>query len=81
MRPESTPDHPPAHTHQHGHVHDHAQSHAHAHLHLHAPEHVHEPVQDLKSPVLIGLAQRLLWVSSLLVTLWLVVYWALRTDG
>jgi hypothetical protein len=28
-----------------------------------------------------GLAQRLLWVISLLVVLWLAVFWALRAHG
>jgi hypothetical protein len=28
-----------------------------------------------------GLAQRLLWVTPLLVVLWLAVFWALRTHG
>jgi hypothetical protein len=31
--------------------------------------------------VLSGLAQRLLWVASLLVVLWLAVFWALRAHG
>jgi ABC-type Zn2+ transport system substrate-binding protein/surface adhesin len=66
-----------------------AHSHDHAHDHAHGPAHTHgsdfllppQPAKDLKSPVLSGLAQRLLWVTSLLVVLWLAVFWALRTHG
>lgn len=75
--------------HAHGHSHAHAHDHAHDHGHSHAHGHAHDPVfllapqqtKDLKSPVLSGLAQRLLWVTSLLVILWLAVFWALRAHG
>ena len=59
----------------------HAHDHEHDHVHLHASIHTPKSVADLKSPVLIGLGQRLLWVSTLLVALWLVVFWALHTNG
>lgn len=80
-----------AHSHTHGQPHesDHAHDHAHGHGHRHAHDHAHGPVslldpqqpKDLNSPVLSGLAQRLLWVTSLLVVLWLAVFWALRAHG
>ena len=76
-----------SHTHEQPHGSDHAHGHRHAHDHGHS--HAHGPVsllapqqtKDLKSPVLSGLAQRLLWVTSLLVVLWLAVFWALRAHG
>ena len=69
--------------HAHVHAHDHAHVHTHDHTHTHgfASLHAHAQTKDLKSPVLIGLGQRLLWVSSLLGVLWLVVFWALHTHG
>ncbi|MCM0035646.1 MAG: hypothetical protein NBV66_07640 [Burkholderiaceae bacterium] len=72
-----------AHSHSHGHSHDHALGHAHTHTHMHDADSLlpPQPAKDLKSPVLSGLAQRLLWVTSLLVLLWLAVFWALRTHG
>lgn len=74
-----------AHSHTHGQPHGsgHAHEHAHDHAHAHGPVSLLTPQQtkDLKSPVLSGLAQRLLWVTSLLVVLWLAVFWALRTHG
>lgn len=63
------------------HSHDLAHDHVHGHAHSHASTHASQSVADLKSPVLIGVAQRLLWVSALLVALWLVVFWALHTNG
>lgn len=87
MQPNSNQAHSHSHgqTHGSGHAHDHAHDHGHSHGHAHA----HGPIslltpqqtKDLKSPVLSGLAQRLLWVTSLLVVLWLAVFWALRTHG
>lgn len=86
MKSVSTPTQSPAHNHQHDHAH--AHTHTHEHGDHHAQGHmaalgatIQQPVADLKSPVLIGLGQRLLWVAFLLVALWLVVYWALRTNG
>jgi len=73
------PAHPLMHAQTHAHGHTHAHTHTHTHVKAHS--HVHEHVPDLKSPVLTGLAQRLLWVASLLLTLWLVVFWALRING
>lgn len=84
-----------AHLHTHGqphgseHAHEHPHDHAHGHSHDHGHRHTHGPVsplapqqtKDLKSPVLSGLAHRLLWVSALLVVLWLAVFWALRAHG
>jgi len=66
-------------THHHAHTHDHA----HAHHHSHGAElgHGSPQVPDLKSPVLIGVFQRLFWTGAILAGLWLVVYWALRTHG
>jgi hypothetical protein len=80
-------DHAHGHSHAHGHAHGHDLGHDHGHSHAH--DHAHGPVsllapqqtKDLKSPVLSGLAQRLLWVTSLLVVLWLAVFWALRAHG
>ncbi len=69
------------HSHPHGQQHESDHAHVHAHTHGFASLHAHAQTKDLKSPVLIGLGQRLLWVSSLLVVLWLVVFWALRTHG
>jgi ABC-type nickel/cobalt efflux system permease component RcnA len=73
--------------------HSHARSHSHAHPHLnghdghdgHGHDHSHdvgsghpsEQVTDLKSPVLIGVFQRLFWTGVALAGLWSVVYWAL----
>jgi hypothetical protein len=73
--------------------HSHARSHSHAHPHLnghdghdgHGHDHSHdvgsghpsEQVADLKSPVLIGVFQRLLWTGVALAGLWSVVFWAL----
>jgi hypothetical protein len=73
--------------------HSHARSHSHAHPHLnghdghdgHGHDHSHdvgsghpsEQVTDLKSPVLIGVFQRLFWTGVALTGLWSVVYWAL----
>jgi hypothetical protein len=59
----------------------HAHTHAHAHAHAHAQHQDHAQVPDLKSPVLIGLTQRLGWIALLLLALWLIVFWALRTNG
>ena len=81
MKPASTPAQSPAHMHVHEHAHDHEHDHEHGPLHLHASAQASQSVADLKSPVLIGLGQRLLWVSVLLVALWLVVFWALYTNG
>jgi len=76
-----------AHSHANGQPHE--SGHAHGHAHDHGDRHVHGPkslfatqqTKDLNSPVLSGLAQRLVWVTSLLVVLWLAVFWALRTHG
>lgn len=76
--------HPPQeHSHPHGQQHESGHEHVHAHTHTHgsASLHAHAQTKDLKSPVLIGLGQRLLWITSLLVVLWLVVFWALHTHG
>jgi ABC-type nickel/cobalt efflux system permease component RcnA len=87
MQPNAHQEHSHTHgqPHESGHSHDHAHghSHEHPHPHLHALASPLAPQQtkDLKSPVLSGLAQRLLWVASLLVVLWLIVFWALRTHG
>lgn len=69
--------------HDHGQGHDHDHDHGHTHAHAPGPVSLLAPQQtkDLKSPVLSGLAQRLLWVASLLVVLWLAVFWALRAHG
>jgi hypothetical protein len=67
--------------HSHPHGHQHESDHAHDHAHGSAFLHAQAQTKDLKSPVLIGLGQRLLWVTSLLVVLWLVVFWALHTHG
>ncbi len=67
--------------HAHAHAHDHDHEHTHTHTHGSASLHAHAQTKDLKSPVLIGLGQRLLWITSLLVVLWLVVFWALHTHG
>jgi len=89
MQPNSNQEHSHGQPHGSGHAHDHAHGHEHTHSHDHGHGHAHGPVslltpqqtKDLKSPVLSGLAQRLLWVTSLLVVLWLAVFWALRTHG
>lgn len=72
--------------------HSHAHSHAHPHSHGHdGHEHEHdlshevrggqafEQETDLKSPVLIGVFQRLFWTAVALAGLWSVVFWALYT--
>ena len=82
------PLHAPVSAHGHSHHHDHGHAHSHGHAHEYAHGQVHDqslqPLQaqvaDLKSPVLMGLIQRLLWIASLLLGLWLVVFWALRTN-
>jgi|GEM_PF-1115793 len=75
--------HRPGHALAHPHDHSHDQGHGHAHTHEHGSASPLAPAQakDLKSPVLSGLAPRLLWVTSLLAMLWLAVFWALRTHG
>ncbi|MDN3986628.1 hypothetical protein [Zwartia vadi] len=74
--------HAPVSAHGHGHYHDHGHEHGHAHEHVNdqSLQPVQAQVADLKSPVLMGLIQRLLWIVSLLLALWLVVFWALRTN-
>ena len=85
MQPNSNQAHSHSHGHSHGsgHAHDHAHGHAQTHTHTHGADSLlpPQPAKDLKSPVLSGLAQRLLWVTPLLVVLWLAVFWALRTHG
>jgi hypothetical protein len=74
--------HPPSQNPRHDHVHH--DGHSHAHSHPTDPARsllAQDGARDLKSPVLIGVAQRLLWSVSLLVILWLAVVWALRTNG
>ena len=77
----SSPRQSPQHTH--AHAHNHAHNHAHDHSHDNSPvvgtEHASGPVTDLKSPVLIGVFQRLFWTGVTLAGLWLVVFWALHT--
>ncbi|MFY9137790.1 hypothetical protein [Zwartia sp.] len=79
--PHQEHSHPHGQQHAHDHAHVHAHDHAHTHTHGSASLHAHAQTKDLKSPVLIGLGQRLLWITSLLVVLWLVVFWALHTHG
>jgi ABC-type nickel/cobalt efflux system permease component RcnA len=69
---------PQRHAHEHPHVHDHQHGHEHSHPASAVKE---RDERDLKSPVLIGVAQRLVWLLMLLAVLWLSVYWALRTNG
>ena len=69
---------------QHSHAHSHAHPHSHGHDgHDHSLDvrggHTSEQVTDLKSPVLIGVFQRLFWTGVALAGLWLVVFWALST--
>ena len=59
----------------------HHHSHGHDHSHVAGVGHGPQQVTDLKSPVLIGVLQRLLWIGVILVGLWSVVFWALRTHG
>ena len=63
-----------SHAHPHSHGHD---GHGHDHSHDVGGRHPSEQVTDLKSPVLIGVFQRLFWTGVALAGLWLVVYWAL----
>lgn len=81
MQPNPNQEHSHTHGQPHGLVHAHAHTHARRHEHASASLLAQQQTKDLKSPVLIGLVQRLLWVASLLVVLWLVVFWALRTNG
>lgn len=81
MQPNSNQAHSHGQPHGSDHAHDHSHGHAHTHTHAAASLLAPQQTKDLKSPVLGGLAQRLLWVTSLLVVLWLVVFWALRTHG
>ena len=59
----------------------HPHSHAHDHSHGAGLEQAPQQIADLKSPVLIGVFQRLFWMCIMLVGLWSVVFWALRTHG
>ena len=63
--------------------HSQAHTHSHTHGHSHGPrdEQAGQPVPDLKSPVLIGVAERLACIFTLIGVLWLVVFWALHTHG
>jgi hypothetical protein len=83
MQPNSNQAHSHSHSHDHAHGSGHGHDHSHAQAHPHGPDSLlpPQPAKDLKSPVLSGLAQRLLWVTSVLVVLWLAVFWALRTHG
>ena len=67
----------------HHHAHDHSHAHVHSHNHSQGAGSAYAPQQtsDLKSPVLIGVLQRLFWTGVMLAGLWLVVFWALRTHG
>jgi hypothetical protein len=69
-----SPQHSHTHPHSHGHV-----GHGHDHSHHVGGGHPSEQVTDLKSPVLIGVSQRLFWTGVALAGLWLVVFWALST--
>ena len=63
--------------HHHVHGHDHEHEHGHDHAHDVGSGHPSKQVTDLKSPVLIGVFQRLLWTGVALAGLWSVVFWAL----
>ena len=63
-----------SHAHPHSHGHD---GHGHDHSHDVGGGHPSEQGTDLKSPVLIGVFQRLFWTGVALAGLWSVVYWAL----
>lgn len=83
-RPAPNP--PLAHSHAHAHAQSHTHTHTHEHEHVHTHSHVHVPsqaigAQDLKSPVLMGIGQRLIWVLSIVVVLSLMVFWALGSNG
>ncbi len=75
--PRQSPQH--THAHPHHHAHDHSHDHSHDHAHGIGIRHTSESVTDLKSPVLIGVFQRLFWTGVMLAGLWLVVFWALHT--
>lgn len=79
MSSDSTSPQSPQHPHTHGHDHSHGHQHQHGHDHSHdvGSGHSSEQVADLKSPVLIGVFQRLLWTGVALAGLWSVVFWAL----
>lgn len=64
---------------QHHHAHAHAHEHGHDHSHEVGGGQTSEQVTDLKSPVLIGVFQRLFWTAVVLAGLWTVVFWALYT--
>jgi len=78
MSSDSSSPQSPQHSHTHPHSHGHV-GHGHDHSHHVGGGHPSEQVTDLKSPVLIGVSQRLFWTGVALAGLWLVVFWALST--
>lgn len=77
MSSDSSSPQSPQHHHSHAHGHGHGHVHDHDHSHDVGSGHSSEQVADLKSPVLIGVFQRLLWTGVALAGLWSVVFWAL----
>jgi hypothetical protein len=77
MSSDSSPPQSTQHHHAHGHDHGHEHGHVHDHSHEVGGGQASEQVTDLKSPVLIGVFQRLFWTAVALAGLWSVVFWAL----